>query len=121
MLRSLGIERTLRSLPSLPPSGHTSLLTFLTGPAESLFKESYYQLMKTALREDGILCCQGEGAVSGQRLVLDRCMQSVRLKGDSSWRDVTQGVKFISAVTQGIKSILAPRYGRGFDPYTSAH
>uniref|UniRef100_A0A8C3JYB1 Spermidine synthase n=1 Tax=Calidris pygmaea TaxID=425635 RepID=A0A8C3JYB1_9CHAR len=30
------------------------------GPAESLFKESYYQLMKTALREDGILCCQGE-------------------------------------------------------------
>lgn len=31
-----------------------------TGPAESLFKESYYQLMKTALKEDGILCCQGE-------------------------------------------------------------
>lgn len=31
------------------------------GPAESLFKESYYQLMKTALKEDGILCCQGEG------------------------------------------------------------
>ncbi|KAL7859784.1 hypothetical protein SRHO_G00149310 [Serrasalmus rhombeus] len=30
------------------------------GPAESLFKESYYQLMKTALREGGILCCQGE-------------------------------------------------------------
>ncbi|OBS75472.1 hypothetical protein A6R68_13999 [Neotoma lepida] len=30
------------------------------GPAESLFKESYYQLMKTALKEDGILCCQGE-------------------------------------------------------------
>uniref|UniRef100_A0A8C5Q0U1 Spermidine synthase n=1 Tax=Leptobrachium leishanense TaxID=445787 RepID=A0A8C5Q0U1_9ANUR len=30
------------------------------GPAESLFKESYYQLMKTALRKDGILCCQGE-------------------------------------------------------------
>ena len=30
------------------------------GPAESLFKESYYQLMKAALKEDGILCCQGE-------------------------------------------------------------
>ncbi|KAK2501451.1 LOW QUALITY PROTEIN: hypothetical protein MC885_000674 [Smutsia gigantea] len=30
------------------------------GPAESLFKESYYQLMKMALKEDGILCCQGE-------------------------------------------------------------
>ncbi|KAF6345710.1 spermidine synthase [Rhinolophus ferrumequinum] len=30
------------------------------GPAESLFKKSYYQLMKTALKEDGILCCQGE-------------------------------------------------------------
>ncbi|KAK2106707.1 hypothetical protein P7K49_016221 [Saguinus oedipus] len=29
-------------------------------PAESLFKESYYQLMKTALKEDGVLCCQGE-------------------------------------------------------------
>uniref|UniRef100_A0A8U7NJV1 Spermidine synthase n=1 Tax=Corvus moneduloides TaxID=1196302 RepID=A0A8U7NJV1_CORMO len=40
------------------------------GPAESLFKESYYQLMKTALREDGILCCQGEDAVPGQRLML---------------------------------------------------
>lgn len=41
--------------PPLPPP--TS-----AGPAESLFKESYYQLMKTALKEDGILCCQGEGA-----------------------------------------------------------
>ncbi|XP_038579150.1 spermidine synthase-like [Micropterus salmoides] len=30
------------------------------GPAESLFKESYYQLMKTALKNDGILCSQGE-------------------------------------------------------------
>ncbi|XP_043919549.1 spermidine synthase-like [Protopterus annectens] len=30
------------------------------GPAESLFKESYYQLMKTALHEGGILCCQAE-------------------------------------------------------------
>lgn len=33
------------------------------GPAESLFKESYYQLMKTALREGGILCCQGDLSV----------------------------------------------------------
>ncbi|GCB75157.1 hypothetical protein scyTo_0018183, partial [Scyliorhinus torazame] len=30
------------------------------GPAESLFQESYYQLMKNALREDGILGAQGE-------------------------------------------------------------
>ncbi|KAG8505592.1 Spermidine synthase [Galemys pyrenaicus] len=35
------------------------------GPAESLFKESYYQLMKTALKEDGILCCQGGCRVGG--------------------------------------------------------
>ncbi|KAM6925276.1 spermidine synthase [Xenentodon cancila] len=30
------------------------------GPAESLFKESYYQLMKAALTSGGILCSQGE-------------------------------------------------------------
>ncbi|XP_026222606.1 spermidine synthase [Anabas testudineus] len=30
------------------------------GPAESLFKQSYYELMKTALRSGGILCSQGE-------------------------------------------------------------
>ncbi|XP_078407520.1 spermidine synthase-like [Cetorhinus maximus] len=30
------------------------------GPAESLFQESYYQLMKNALRDDGILGAQGE-------------------------------------------------------------
>ena len=29
------------------------------GPAESLFQESYYELMKTALKPDGLLCCQG--------------------------------------------------------------
>ncbi|XP_058982857.1 spermidine synthase isoform X2 [Musca domestica] len=29
------------------------------GPAESLFKESYYGLMKTALRVGGIVCSQG--------------------------------------------------------------
>lgn len=49
-----------RSQPGWPPS--TPL-----GPAESLFKESYYQLMKTALKEDGILCCQGEHGHSGMR------------------------------------------------------
>ncbi len=32
---------------------------FFAGPAESLFKESYYQLMKAALRSTGILCSQG--------------------------------------------------------------
>ncbi|XP_070765910.1 spermidine synthase-like [Enoplosus armatus] len=30
------------------------------GPAESLFKEPYYQLIKAALKKDGILCSQGE-------------------------------------------------------------
>lgn len=35
------------------------VLFFVAGPAESLFKESYYQLMKAALRNGGILCSQG--------------------------------------------------------------
>lgn len=30
------------------------------GPAEALFEASYYQLMKNALRPNGIVCCQGE-------------------------------------------------------------
>ena len=30
------------------------------GPAESLFQESYYELMKNALRPNGVVCCQGE-------------------------------------------------------------
>lgn len=46
----------LPAVPRPPPPAASA------GPAESLFKESYYQLMKTALKEDGILCCQGEGA-----------------------------------------------------------
>lgn len=29
------------------------------GPASSLFEKSYYELMKKALKEDGILCTQG--------------------------------------------------------------
>lgn len=29
------------------------------GPAESLFQQGYYELMKKALKPDGILCCQG--------------------------------------------------------------
>lgn len=45
-------------------SGRMAALSPL-GPAESLFKESYYQLMKTALKEDGILCCQGEHGHGG--------------------------------------------------------
>ena len=36
------------------------LFIFTLGPAESLFKESYYELMKTALKPDGLLCCQGK-------------------------------------------------------------
>lgn len=45
-----GLSQNVLIVAGLPPAG----------PAESLFKESYYQLMKTALKEDGILCCQGE-------------------------------------------------------------
>ncbi|EDO42360.1 predicted protein [Nematostella vectensis] len=30
------------------------------GPAEALFQQSYYELMKRALKPDGLLCCQGE-------------------------------------------------------------
>jgi len=30
------------------------------GPAQTLFQTSYYQLMNNALRENGIVCCQGE-------------------------------------------------------------
>lgn len=30
------------------------------GPAESLFKKEYYELVKSALKDDGILCSQGE-------------------------------------------------------------
>lgn len=30
------------------------------GPAESLFQDSFYELMKNALRPNGIVCCQGE-------------------------------------------------------------
>ncbi|XP_052227401.1 spermidine synthase-like [Dreissena polymorpha] len=30
------------------------------GPASSLFQKSYYELMKSALKPDGILACQGE-------------------------------------------------------------
>ncbi|XP_074653975.1 spermidine synthase-like [Tubulanus polymorphus] len=30
------------------------------GPAESLFQKPYYELMKSALKPDGLLCCQGE-------------------------------------------------------------
>ena len=36
------------------------LFIFPLGPAESLFKESYYELMKKALKPDGLLCCQGK-------------------------------------------------------------
>ena len=38
---------------------NSSLLTFLLGPAEPLFKEPYYELLKKALKPDGLLCSQG--------------------------------------------------------------
>lgn len=40
------------------------LCFYVAGPAESLFKESYYKLMKAALRNGGILCSQGELMIS---------------------------------------------------------
>ncbi|XP_031553875.1 spermidine synthase-like [Actinia tenebrosa] len=30
------------------------------GPAAALFEKPYYELMKKALKPDGLLCCQGE-------------------------------------------------------------
>ena len=36
--------------------------SFVLGPAESLFKESYYELVKRALKPDGLLCSQGSHA-----------------------------------------------------------
>ncbi|KAK2557383.1 Spermidine synthase [Acropora cervicornis] len=30
------------------------------GPAEPLFQQEYYELMKKALKPDGLLCCQGD-------------------------------------------------------------
>ena len=32
----------------------------IKGPAASLFQESYYDLLKNALRPNGIVCCQGK-------------------------------------------------------------
>lgn len=34
------------------------------GPAESLFEKSYYSLMKSALKPNGIICSQGNAMVS---------------------------------------------------------
>lgn len=54
----------LLTITSLSAGGGSPVLSsvlffFVAGPAESLFKESYYQLMKAALRGGGILCSQG--------------------------------------------------------------
>ncbi|OWF44828.1 spermidine synthase-like [Mizuhopecten yessoensis] len=43
------------------------------GPASSLFEKSYYELMKKALNQTGILCCQGE--CLWLHLDLIKCMQ----------------------------------------------
>ena len=48
----------LKSHPTNPPFVINNLFIHL-GPAESLFQESYYELMKKALKPDGLLCCQG--------------------------------------------------------------
>ena len=38
---------------------HILKLFNFEGPAQSLFQESYYDLLKNALRPNGIICCQG--------------------------------------------------------------
>ena len=35
------------------------MIKYHLGPAASLFQKEYYELMKSALKEDGILCSQG--------------------------------------------------------------
>lgn len=37
---------------------------FSSGPAESLFQESFYSLLKSALKPNGIICCQGQKSSS---------------------------------------------------------
>lgn len=37
--------------------------SYFSGPASALFQKSYYELMKKALKHDGILSCQGRCAV----------------------------------------------------------
>ncbi len=44
---------------------------FCLGPAESLWNVSYYQLMKESLRENGIICCQGEDNWYYSKLIAD--------------------------------------------------
>lgn len=46
------------------------------GPAESLFKESYFQLMKSALKDGGILCSQGNFRFHGRFVIIKGDKQS---------------------------------------------
>ena len=39
-------------------------IIILAGPASSLFEKSYYELMSTALKPDGLLACQGKHELS---------------------------------------------------------
>ena len=36
------------------------ILKQFIGPAQSLFQDSYYELLKNALKPNGIVCCQGK-------------------------------------------------------------
>ena len=54
---------------SSDPEGKLSILLFFLwsffsiGPAESLFQESFYSLLKSALKPPhGIICCQGKSS-----------------------------------------------------------
>lgn len=61
-----------------------SLVPTTAGPAESLFKESYYQLMKTALKDDGVLCCQGEQAGVGGGAGVLQCWGALPAGADTA-------------------------------------
>ena len=39
---------------------NSSFVYLFPGPAESLFKEAYYELVNEALKPDGLLCSQGK-------------------------------------------------------------
>lgn len=66
---------------------------FVAGPAESLFKESYYQLMKAALRNGGILCSQGNYIKLSHMFIVCLC---IYLKKKKNFRHLNKHVLSIS-------------------------
>lgn len=43
------------------------------GPAQCLFGESYYEIMRDALRDNGIICCQGNLMITVAYLSTTSC------------------------------------------------